>query len=67
MKKIYREELLDKAPGSIYKLIIAATRRALEIAEGSPRLVDVPLELKPTTVALLEIKGAKVGYKKIKS
>lgn len=67
MKKIYREELLDTADHSIYKLIVAATRRALEIAEGAPRLIDVPLDLKPTTVALMEMARGKVKYKKLKS
>lgn len=66
MKKIYREELLDKADFSIFKLVIAATKRALEIAEGAPRLVDTPLHIKPTTVALQEFSEGKVRCKKVK-
>ena len=67
MKNIYREDLLDKSDSSIYKLIIVATKRALEVAEGAPRLVDAPLNVKPTTIALMEIAQGKVRYKKAKS
>lgn len=67
MQNIYREDLLDKSDSSIYKLIIVATKRALEVAEGSPRLVDAPLDVKPTTIALMEIAQGKVRYKKAKS
>ena len=67
MKNIYREDLLDKSDSSIYKLIIVATKRALEVAEGAPRLVDAPLNAKPTTIALMEIEQGKVRYKKAKS
>lgn len=67
MQNIYREDLLDKSDSSIYKLIILATKRALEVAEGAPRLVDAPLDVKPTTIALMEIAQGKVRYKKAKS
>jgi DNA-directed RNA polymerase subunit omega len=67
MKNIYREDLLDKSDSSIYKLIIVATKRALEVAEGAPRLVDAPLNVKPTTIALMEIAQGKVRYKKARS
>ena len=37
-----REKLLDKSCNSIYKLVIFAAKRALEIAEGQPKLVEMP-------------------------
>ena len=60
------ENLLDKSEKSIYKLVILASKRALEIAEGQPKLVDVPSTLKPSTIALYEISAGKVHYKKVK-
>lgn len=54
------EKLLDKSNGSIYKLVILASERALEIAEGQPRLVEVDASIKPSTIALLEIAKGKI-------
>jgi len=62
------EKLLDKSNDSIYKLVILASKRALEIAEGQPALIaGANQSVKPSTVALREIAGGKVEYKKIKS
>jgi len=61
------EKLLDKANTSIYKLVILASKRALEIAEGQPKLVDVSSSTKPSTIALLEIAQNYVRAKLIKS
>ncbi|MCU0666295.1 MAG: DNA-directed RNA polymerase subunit omega [Candidatus Omnitrophica bacterium] len=62
------EKLLDKTNHSIYKLVILASKRALEIAEGQPRLVlSLPLAMKPSTVALFEIAAGKVYCKKIEN
>jgi len=44
-------------------MVILATKRALEIAEGAPKLVDVDNSIKPTTVALMEIIQGKVKVK----
>ena len=60
------EKLLDKSNNSIYKLVILASKRALEIAEGQPKLVDANSATKPSTVALYEIASGKVQSKKIK-
>jgi DNA-directed RNA polymerase omega subunit len=54
------EKLLPQANNSIYKLIILASKRALELAEGMPRLVENPSSEKPATVALDEIMAQKV-------
>ncbi len=58
------EGLLDKARGSIYKTVILASKRALEIAEGQPPLVHTVAGMKPSTVALLEISAGKCHVKK---
>lgn len=60
------EDVLDKSEKSIYKLVILASRRALEIADGQPKLVVADASVKPSTVALYEIAQGKVHYKKIK-
>ena len=62
-----REKLLSKSLGSVYKLVILASKRALEIAEGQPRLVEDALTAKPSTVALHEIAEGKIEAKKIKA
>ena len=58
------DKLLDKSNNSIYKLVIVASKRALEIAEGQPKLVDMPVNAKPSTIALNEIAAGKVYYAK---
>ena len=40
MTYVALEKLLDKSCDSVYKLVILASKRALEIAEGQPKLVD---------------------------
>jgi DNA-directed RNA polymerase omega subunit len=62
-----REKLLDKSLGSIYKLVILASKRALEIAEGQPKLVGDDVSVKPSTVALHEIAAGKIEARKIKA
>jgi len=55
------EDLLDKVP-SLYKLVILASKRALELNDGKERLVDISPLVKSTTVALEEIREGKVAY-----
>jgi DNA-directed RNA polymerase omega subunit len=58
------DKLLDKT-GSIYKLVILASRRALELTDGAAsRLVDADPELKAQDIALKEILEGKITYKK---
>ncbi|MBP7215689.1 MAG: DNA-directed RNA polymerase subunit omega [Candidatus Omnitrophica bacterium] len=64
MPYVALEKLLDKSNGSIYKLVIMAARRALEIAEGQPKMVQMAPSSKPSTVALHEIAEGKVLWKK---
>jgi len=53
------EPLLGKVK-SIYKLVILSARRALELNEGAPRLVETDPKHKPSTVALEEVAAGKV-------
>lgn len=67
MPYVAREKLLDKSCESVYKLVILASKRALEIAEGQPKLVVVNASMKPSTVALHEIAEGKIQCRKIKT
>jgi len=60
------EKLLDKANNSVYKLVILASKRAIEISEGQPPLVKVDSNTKPSLVALQEIATGKVRLKEKK-
>ncbi|MCM8800762.1 MAG: DNA-directed RNA polymerase subunit omega [Candidatus Omnitrophica bacterium] len=67
MSYVPLEKLIDKSQDSVYKLVILASKRALEIAEGQPRLVNVDSAIKPSTVALYEIAEGKVRAQKPRS
>jgi DNA-directed RNA polymerase omega subunit len=56
------EKLLAKT-GSVYKLVILASRRAAELNAGAPALIETPKEKRVSTVALEEILQDKVGIK----
>ena len=56
------EKLFDKT-GSMYKLVILAARRALELNDGAPKLVDVHTTMKPSLVALEEIAQGRIVFK----
>ncbi|TBR16604.1 DNA-directed RNA polymerase subunit omega [bacterium] len=64
MEGIPLEKLLEKSNHSIYKLVIMASKRSLEIAEGQTKLVDMPSSIKPSTIALFEIMAGKIRIKK---
>lgn len=57
------EQLLDKAENSVYKLVILASKRSQELAEGQPKLVELNSALKPSSIALFEISQGKVRAK----
>jgi DNA-directed RNA polymerase omega subunit len=67
LEKLLDKSHLEKDDDSIYKLVILAAKRGLEIAEGQPKLVSAPLDMKPSTVALQEISEGKLHWKKVKS
>lgn len=56
------EDLL-KHVSSIYKLVIIASRRAVELYNGGQKLVDIGSKAKLSTVALEEIKEGKIVCK----
>jgi len=62
MAQVRIEELYKKI-GSIYKLVIIASRRTVELAEGASKLVDAPSQEKLGNISLKEILEGKIGYK----
>ncbi len=62
MSYIPIEQLMNRVD-SIYKLVLLASQRAIEISDGGPKLVDVSPKIKASTVALEEIKEGKVFYR----
>ena len=60
--QIQFEELL-KRTGSIYKLVNLASKRALQLNDGAPKLIDDGQTKKLSTIALKEILEGKVSYK----
>jgi DNA-directed RNA polymerase subunit omega len=59
MEKLYAKT------GSLYKLVILASKRALELNEGAPKLTDFNSD-RVALIALNEIAEDKVTYKKSK-
>ena len=59
------EKLLPRANNSIYKLVLMAAKRATELADGAPRLVDFPSSDKVTNIALDEIAIGRVELKSV--
>ncbi len=57
------EDLLPKAEGSVYKLVRMASKRAMELADGKPALIQKPQSDKETSIALEEIAKGKVVSK----
>jgi len=57
------EDLLKISQGSVYKLVILASRRAVELGTGSEKLVDAEPNTKLTSIALKEIIENKISYK----
>jgi DNA-directed RNA polymerase omega subunit len=59
------ENLLAKSGGSIYKLVRLASKRASELADNKPNLIDAPNSQKLVTTALHEISVGKVVLKEV--
>ncbi len=57
------EKLLDKAGGSVYKLVILASKRVKELNAGAGKLIEINPHIKLSVVALEEIKDGKVKLK----
>ncbi len=58
-------DLLINKVGSLYKLVVLASRRAIELGEGAAKLVDVAKDVRPFSVALKEILEGKITYKEV--
>lgn len=61
MTQVAIEELLKKS-GSVYKLVILAAKRAKELTEGAPPLIETS-QRKITSIALEEILQGRVFNK----
>lgn len=57
------EALLKNSKNSMYKLVILASRRALELGAGSEKLISANPNAKLTSIALDEIRENKISYK----
>ena len=57
------EDLLKNANDSMYKLVILAARRALELGAGSEKLINSEPNTKITSIALGEIQQNKISYR----
>lgn len=66
MSYVPLEKLIDKSEGSMYKLVMMTAHRAIELAEGAPRLREAPQDVKVTTLAMQEIAEGKVSLGKAK-
>jgi len=55
------EDLYDKT-GSVFKLVILASKRTLELTNGSPPRVEISKSIKPSIIALHEIAAGKVKF-----
>jgi len=57
------ESLLKNTNGSMYKLVILASQRALELGAGSEKLVKTIPNTKITSIALKEIVEQKITFR----
>lgn len=64
MSYVAIQDLLSKT-GSIYKLVILASKRALELNAGAPRMIETDSE-KISSIALEEIAQGRVKIQKEK-
>lgn len=61
MDDITMEKLMEKV-SSRYKLVILASKRALELSEGRNKLTEASPHMKLSAVAIKEIQEGKIGY-----
>jgi len=59
-------EILSEKVDSRYSLVVCASKRARQLLEGAPRLVDVNSN-KPVTIALHELAADKLVYERASS
>jgi len=61
-KNMAIDSLINKT-GSLYKLVMLTSLRAIELSDGAPNLVGEKAEAKPVNVALKEIMEGKISYR----
>lgn len=59
------ENLLSRSGGSVYRLTRMAAKRALEISDGQPPLINKPVSDKATSIALEEILEGKIEARQV--
>lgn len=59
-------ELLREKVDSRYTLVVTASKRARQLLEGAPKLVEVP-STKPVTIALQELAQDKLTYERTRT
>lgn len=64
MSYFSRDNLLAYSDNSIFKLVILASRRAIEIAKRQPKIAGTDSTVKSSTIALEEIAEGKIQCKK---
>lgn len=62
MHNVSIEKLLEKT-GSLYKLVLLASMRAIELGDGAAKLVETKPDAKIIHIAMEEIAEGKVSYK----
>jgi DNA-directed RNA polymerase omega subunit len=62
MYEIPIDELVKKT-GSLYKLVLVAARRSIELSEGATKLVEISSDAKVQSIALKEILEDRISYK----
>ena len=60
------ENLLTKEKNSTYKTVVLAFKRALELSNGSGKLIEASPNAKLTSIAIEEIRDGKITYKESK-
>ena len=65
MEQVPLEKVIDKTDYSVFKLVILASRRALEIAEAQQREGAAHADniTKPTILALKDIAAGRIKYR----
>jgi len=66
IKQFQRDDLIKYSNNSIFKLVILASRRALELNSGMPKLIDSSPG-KAGSIALEEIRQGKVRLADVKA
>jgi DNA-directed RNA polymerase omega subunit len=62
MQDMSIDKLINKT-GSIFKLVVLASRRAQELCADGAKLVDSPSSAKVASIVLQEIIEGKISYK----